>query len=224
MTNSFSKLFDFSMGARRFLISEALIGFGIGIFSLVLNLHLLELGYNEKEIGEVLSSGPLVMCIVCIPILFFANHFDRKKLFVLGSGLIGFSYFLFGYGTELWHFYIAQSVLICGNTILVTFEMPLLYDYCRNQKDEVKAFNFLYGMFTFCMGIGLLVGGYIPKWIKTSGTSYQAAIFIAGAILILLTAIRAYWLPNVPKLQKKLNLLNLVKPLIRRKEREYFFC
>jgi len=212
MSNSFSKLFDFSMGARRFLISEALIGFGIGIFSLVLNLHLLELGYNEKEIGEVLSFGPILMCIVCIPILIFANRFDRKKLFVLGSGLIGLSYFVFGFGTQIWHFLIAQTILICGNTILVTFEMPLLYDYCRNQKDEVKAFNFLYAMFTFCMSIGILIGGYIPKWIKTSGSSYQFAIFVSGGILILLTIIRAYWLPNVPKLQKEIKFIEQPQP------------
>lgn len=212
MNNPLTNLFDFSMGARRFLISEALIGFGIGIFSLVLNLHLLELGYNEQEIGEILSFGPVLMVIVCIPILIFANRFDRKKLFVLGSGLIGLSYFVFGFGTQIWHFYLAQTILLCGNTILVTFEMPLLYDYCRNQKDEVKAFNLLYAMFTFCMSIGILVGGYLPKWLSTTGSSYQVAIFIAGGILMLLTVIRAYWLPSVPKLQKEIKFIEQAEP------------
>ena len=63
---------------RRFLISEAFYGIGIGLYTLVLNLHLLFRGLREDEIGALVSMGILIMGVLAIPVSLLANRTGRK--------------------------------------------------------------------------------------------------------------------------------------------------
>lgn len=72
-------LLQLSTGVRRFLISEAFYGIGIGLYTLVLNLHLLFRGLREDEIGALVSMGILIMGVLAIPVSLLANRTGRKK-------------------------------------------------------------------------------------------------------------------------------------------------
>lgn len=55
------------MGVRIFVLSEALFGIAVGIFSLVLNLHLLAAGVSETQIGRMNSVSTLLAGAVAVP-------------------------------------------------------------------------------------------------------------------------------------------------------------
>lgn len=82
MLNYFREIFNMSNSVKRFIITETLVGISLGIYGMVYNLHLLDLGFSEADIGEIVSSGTLVMGIMSIPAIFMANKIGRKKCLI----------------------------------------------------------------------------------------------------------------------------------------------
>jgi MFS transporter, DHA1 family, multidrug resistance protein len=198
LRNYIQELRGLSFGVRRFIISEILLGTGIGLFNLVLNLHLLELGINETEIGRISSIGALIMGLLGIPFGLLANYWGRKRMLVYGIILIGVGYLIFGLGTRLWIFYTAQTILSFGVTLLVTSEIQLLFRYCKSKKEETQSFSLLFAIFTLFTGFGTLIGGILPQWLGGHTSIYQSSLLTAAAFLVLCALLRAVWLPKEP--------------------------
>ncbi|WP_409346990.1 MFS transporter [Paenibacillus sp. MBLB4367] len=199
MWNTAKAMLDFSPGVRRFIATEALLGLGVGIFQLVLNLHLLEMKLDEKQIGEITSVGALLMGLLSIPAGMMAGWAGRKNMFVLGMFLMGVGYAGFGLGETIPFFYASQLVLTLGLTLLVTSEIQLLYQYSRSQREETRAFSMLFAVFTLFVGVGTLLGGYLPKWLGGSTTVYQWTLFVAAIMHVLGALSRGLLLPSEPK-------------------------
>lgn len=185
-----------SSGVRRFILSEALLGIGIGIFSLVLNLHLLYMGINEAEIGQLSSMGVLITGLVAIPFGLLANRFGRKKLLVLGLALMGVGYALFALGTTLVIFYFAQFIQSIGLTLLITTEIQLLFHYCQSKQEETQSYSLLFAVFTLFTGVGTLLGGFLPRWFEIGRATYQGSLLLAAVVLFVIAFVRGIWLPK----------------------------
>lgn len=83
-------------GVKRFLATESLYGLSIGMFTLILNLHFIEMGISEKQIGFITSMGILVMGIFAIPVSILAKNRPKKAAgFRIMSIAIGCSIFAF---------------------------------------------------------------------------------------------------------------------------------
>jgi predicted MFS family arabinose efflux permease len=203
MRGYIENLHHLSVGVRRFIVSEILLGIGIGLFNLVLNLHLLELAVNEAEIGQITSIGAIVIGLFGIPSGLLANYWGRKRMLVYGIALMGVSYLIFGIFTELWAFYAAQIIQSIGVTLLVTTEIQLLFRYCKSKKEETQSFSLLFAIFTLFTGIGTLIGGVLPKWLGGHTTIYQSSLLVAAAILLINAIIRVIWLPQEPEFIQK---------------------
>ncbi|SEB54433.1 MFS transporter [Paenibacillus sp. GP183] len=187
---------NLSYGVRRFILSEILLGIGIGLFMLVLNLHLLDLGVNEEQIGRISSVGALFMGILGIPSGLLANYMGRKRMLVSGIAIMSLSYLIFGLGTKLWIFYAAQMIQSLGITLLVTSEIQLLFRYCQSKKEETQSFSLLFAIFTLFTGFGTLIGGILPRWLGGHTSIYQSSLIVAAAILFASALLRAVWLPK----------------------------
>ena len=131
MSNYINELLTMSKGVRRFIASESLLGISIGLFILVFNLHLLELGINEAQIGEITSIGTLVIGILAVPSGLLANRFGRKRLLVSGLFLMGIGYGGFGISEQYLTLLFFQIITSIGITLLITSEIQLLFYYSR---------------------------------------------------------------------------------------------
>ncbi|MBP1991963.1 MFS transporter [Paenibacillus eucommiae] len=200
MWNTLRNMFEISPGVRWFVITEALLGIGTGMFQLVLNLHLIDMRLDEKQIGELTSVGALLMGLVSIPAGLLAGWAGRKKLLVIGVVLIGLSYMGFGLGHSIPVFYAAQIVLTIGTTLLVTSEIQLLYYYSRSQKEEIRAFSLYFAIFTLFVGVGTLLGGFMPKWLEGGTTIYQWTLYAAAGMMVTGGVLRGMLLPPEMKL------------------------
>lgn len=196
MKTYFSQMMQFSPGVRRFLATEVLLGIGLGIATLLLNLHLLALGLKESQLGAISSLGNICMGIVSIPCGLLANRNGRKKLLVLGLVLMGAGYTGFAFFEGLWLLSLAQILQSVGLCLLVTTEIQLLYSYCASRQEETRGFSMLFSVFTLFYGIGTLGGGFLPKVLGGVRTDYQWSLLAAGGVLLACAAARYALFPE----------------------------
>ena len=80
----------FPASILRLFSAQALLGIGTGVFSVLLNLYLREIGYSEEMIGRLLAAQSLCAAIMSIPMGWLAtglapNHVSAGVL-LLGTG------------------------------------------------------------------------------------------------------------------------------------------
>lgn len=187
---------DLSPGVKRFIATESLFGIGVGILGLILNLHLLDLGFSKSDIGRITSMGALTIGLASLPAGFIVKHVGRKTMLVTGMLLAFLSLVLFGFGTSLGTVTAAQLIWSLGITAIVNSEIQLIFQYCRSKKEETSAYSLLFAVFTFFTGLGTWLGGYLPVWLPGHTTLYQFAFFVAGGCLALSGILRGLLLPS----------------------------
>jgi MFS transporter, DHA1 family, multidrug resistance protein len=187
---------DLSPGVKRFIATESLFGIGVGIFGLILNLHLLDLGFSKGDIGRITSLGALTIGLASLPAGFIVKSVGRKTMLVTGMLLAFLSLALFGFATSLGAVTAAQLIWSLGITAIVNSEIQLIFQYCRSKKEETSAYSLLFAVFTFFTGLGTWLGGYLPDWLPGHTTLYQFAFFVAGGCLALSGILRGLLLPS----------------------------
>ncbi|QHT60837.1 MFS transporter [Paenibacillus lycopersici] len=187
---------DLSPGVKRFIATESLFGIGAGIFGLILNLHLLDLGFSKAFIGQITSLGALTVGLTSLPAGLIVKRVGRKKMLVIGMLLAFVSLVLFGAGTGAAAVIAAQLIWSLGMTAVVNSEIQLIFQYCRSKKEETSAYSLLFAVFTFFTGVGTWVAGYLPDWMPGHSTVYQYAFFAAGGCLALAGILRGALLPS----------------------------
>ncbi|SFI49694.1 Predicted arabinose efflux permease, MFS family [Paenibacillus sp. UNC496MF] len=187
---------DLSPGVKRFIATESLFGIASGIFALILNLHLLDLGFSNDDIGRITSLGALTIGLASLPAGIAVRRIGRKTMLVAGMLLAFLALALFGVATSLAAITAAQLIWSLGITAVVNSEIQLIFQYCRTKKEETSAYSLLFAMFTFFTGVGTWLGGYLPQWLPGHTTVYQYAFFVAGACLGLSGILRGLLLPS----------------------------
>ncbi|SEO94109.1 MFS transporter [Paenibacillus sp. OV219] len=187
---------DLSPGVKRFIATESLFGIGAGIFSFILNLHLLALGFSEGVIGQITSLGALTVGITSLPAGLLVKHIGRKRMLIFGIILASISLILFGLGTSRGEVTVAQLIWSLGVTAIVNSEIQLIFQYCRTKKEETSAYSLLFAIFTLFTGVGTMLGGFLPDWVGGSTTVYQNAFFVAAGCFALMALLRGLLLPS----------------------------
>ncbi|NQX69886.1 MFS transporter [Paenibacillus alba] len=187
---------DLSPSVKRFIATESLFGIGVGIFSLILNLHLLDLGFSKGDIGKITSLGALTIGLASLPAGFIVKRVGRKAMLVAGMLLCFLSLVVFGLGISLGAVTGAQLIWSLGITAIVNSEIQLIFQYCRSKKEETSAYSLLFAIFTFFTGLGTWLGGFLPDWLPGHTTMYQYAFFVAGGCLALSGILRGLLLPS----------------------------
>jgi MFS family permease len=80
----FHRIGMFSRNARLFLSATALWGFAMGIWAVLFNLYLLDLGFREDFIGYMFLSSGLVAGLAAFPVGIVCDKIGRKKSLLTG--------------------------------------------------------------------------------------------------------------------------------------------
>ncbi|MDQ5850840.1 MAG: hypothetical protein M3380_01985, partial [Chloroflexota bacterium] len=80
----------FTRPVRLYLVSSALFGFTIfgGIYSLLLNLYLLRLGYGAAFVGIVNAAGMLALALFALPAGLLGTRWGSRRALLAGLCLI----------------------------------------------------------------------------------------------------------------------------------------
>jgi len=176
---------------KRYLVSTAFRAASLGVWSLLLNLYLISMGFDVAFIGltNALSSTASMIC--SLPAGLIADRIGRKRAMVIGlTGMV-----LSRLGTSLF----AQGWLIVASSTLFGIVGPLFLTSVApflmensTAKERALLFTVDAGLMNFAMFIATTAGGYLPRLFAAllsvgaeSASAYQGAM-LASAILLAL--------------------------------------
>ena len=81
------RLREFNRNVKSFFLYGVLINAGMALFSLLFNLYLLRLSFQEDFIGQVAGMAPLASGLLALPAGLLSDRFGRKP-FLVASGLL----------------------------------------------------------------------------------------------------------------------------------------
>jgi len=84
----------FNRDVRLYLLTAALFGFSVfgGIYTTLLNLFLLRLGYDPAFAGLVNGTGQLAFALVCLPAAMLGRQWNSRRLLVASLGVIAIGF------------------------------------------------------------------------------------------------------------------------------------
>ena len=80
-----NKVSAFNRNVKLFMLANVLISIGMGVFMVMYNLYIKELGMPETINGKVISMTALASAIMLIPAGFLSDKFGRKWMIVGGA-------------------------------------------------------------------------------------------------------------------------------------------
>src|SRR4030042_4189645 len=80
-------LVAFRPNARLYLVYAIIAGAAIGIFRLLFNFYVLSLGFDEKLLGNLVTTSSITALIFALPMGYLADTLGRKASLLL-SGLM----------------------------------------------------------------------------------------------------------------------------------------
>lgn len=164
MGTYFSDFRGYRRDVKLFLLYNLASNIGIGVFTLLFNLYLVELGFREDYIGKFNAISTLAMAGVALSVGFLINRIGVWLAVTLG--LVGFLV------TSILACLVTQSTLLlaiaalsgAGTAFLFVPTMPFIVELTsRHERHGVAALAF--SLNSLSMTAGSLVGGWLPKGI-----------------------------------------------------------
>ncbi len=178
-----------SQNARLLFMSTTLNGISQGIFIVVFNLYILNLGIPPDVLGAILSAGPFAQALGSIPIGFLMEKIGFKKVFLIIYGGAALAR-LFQVSTPYVSL-ISIAAFTGGLAMAGDFVVRLPFLAANTDK---QYHNQIYSMSSILMAIsqavGALLGGFAPNLIQhlfaTDLTiTYRYTLFLAGVLSLM---------------------------------------
>ncbi len=188
----------FSRNIRFFLLATAVHGFVFfGIYSLLLNLYLLRLGYGAQFIGVVNGLGPLMLALFSLPAGAISHRWGGRRVMLGGYlvtavclGALPLSSGLPEAMRQPWIAAIYALTWTAGAFIIVNFS-PYLMLWTGDQERNY-AFAIQSALFPVAGFVGSFFGGLLPVIFANladvtldSPIPYRNALLVAAAIDLL---------------------------------------
>ena len=154
---------SFSPNAKLFLIGNILLSISGGIWGVIFNLYLLDVGFRKDFVGYMLSVGELAMGLGALPAGLLCDRIKRRRSFLLAissGAILGFVQIFTLNGTVL----LVTSLLSGGisSALYIVAWAPFIVEH-SSPKERVYLFSmssvlgWIFGM------IGNIIGGILPE-------------------------------------------------------------
>lgn len=147
---------------KLFLLYSLASNVGIGVFMLLFNLYLVELGYREDYIGRFNAVNTLAMAVVALSIGWLINRFGIWRSVTAGLMLFLITSVLASFITDPLLLLGMGALSGAGNAFLFVPTMPFIVDLTeREERHGVAALAF--SLNSLSMTVGSLLGGWMPR-------------------------------------------------------------
>lgn len=182
---------------RIYLLTAVLAGFTTsGVYSVLLNLYLLRLGYDAAFIGIVNAAGQAAFIFMSIPAGTLGRRWGTRRLVIAGisSYFLGFLFLpLAEFVPNGW-----QASWLVGSSLVASFGGPLYWTngnlFLMDRTSEIErnhAFSLRTAFFPLAGFVGSLVGGFLPGQFASLLTvtlddpaPYRYALLLASLLFI----------------------------------------
>ncbi|KAA3632438.1 MAG: MFS transporter [Calditrichaeota bacterium] len=135
----------FSQNARLYLLGSFLIGVNFHVFQLLLNLYLRELGFEESQIGYVISSRAVGMTLIAIPGAMLLSRIRLKPILLASVSLFALFMFFISSFTQL-EFLIGFSALAGMSFAFYRIGAGPFYMRNSTERERTHLFSVSFGM------------------------------------------------------------------------------
>lgn len=183
-TAAFSDWKGWHRNVRLFFLSNMLYQFGTGLFSVLYNLYIHELGYADSMSGTVVGMQSLATALCFLPIGLFGDRVSRRTLLMigaLGSGIVLSGRSLLESEGGLLTLAVLTGLFATAFQVLA---IPFLADNVA-KKDRLRVFS-IYSAFVLASQVaGSLSGGIVSDMLHAAGISELLSlklVLLAGGI------------------------------------------
>lgn len=154
---------SYNQNIRLFLISSILVNIGMGIFIIIYNYYIRELGYGDQMNGSVIAMQSIATAIFLLPAGILSDRIGRKKVILFGAFFAAIS--LFFRATLSMEFLLLAAAFMTG--IFMSFiqvsAIPLLAENSTEQE-RVHLFSFNFAIMMVANVIGNTLGGSLSDF------------------------------------------------------------
>ncbi|WP_370866585.1 MFS transporter [Saccharibacillus sp. JS10] len=168
---------------KLFFVANLLYQIGGGMFSVLYNLYIQGIGYNDAMNGRVVSIQSLATACIFIPIGLFGDRLSRKALLVIGalcSGLI-FAFRAFAESEPL-----LLVLAICSGIFAAFFQVlaiPFLAESVKKSQ-RLALFSAYSSLMLAAQVLGSMGGGVLADTLQHAGIervlSLRFTLFVGG--------------------------------------------
>lgn len=177
----------YNQNIRLAILANIFIQIGLGIFMVIYNFYIRELGYSEQVNGQVISMTSLATALILIPAGLLSDRFGRKKVMLMGAIATGLVLLLRSV-VELQSLLISFAFLTgITSAFLQVSAIPWL---AENSKPEqrVHLFSIHFAVMTGANVVGNFGGGVLTDLfsIYTTPLNSIRLTLIFGGIIFLI--------------------------------------
>lgn len=177
----------FKIEAKLFLINVLLRSIGIGFFSLLFNLYILQLGYDVDFIGYLTAFYNFAVALIAIPSGFIIDRFGLKRPLIISYSLFILFFILFTITNNYFLLIIFVIALGLAFSMIMVINSPFMTKF-STKIERTHLFGFSFGLIMIGSVIGNVFGGYLPKFFKvftslTDGVIIYRLSILSGAII-----------------------------------------
>lgn len=176
----------FNQNIKHAFTANILSQIGLGIFMVIYNFYIRELGYPDQINGQVVSMAAMATAIILIPAGILSDRVGRKQIILAGMALTGLS--LFFRSVIEPQFFLLLAAFMTGLTqaFIQVSTIPLLAENSQ-PKERVGLFALHFGTMTAANVIGNLMGGTLTDafgLIYSPLMSIRITLIIGSAIFL----------------------------------------
>ncbi|QJD86292.1 MFS transporter [Cohnella herbarum] len=179
-----TELQGWSRNIRLFFLANMLYQIGTGMFSVLYNLYIHELGYPDAMSGKIVSMQSLATAICFIPIGLFGDRVSRRRFLVIGalcSGIILAGRSIFESESSLLTMAVLTGLFAA---IFQVLAIPFLAENIA-KADRIRIFS-IYSAFVLASQVaGSLGGGVIADVMQAAGLNALLSfkiVLLAGSL------------------------------------------
>lgn len=177
----------FKVNAKLLLANVLLRFIGYGVFSLLFNLYILQIGYDVDFIGYLTALNNIAVAIMAIPSGFIIDRFGLKRPLVISYSLFILFTILLAINTNYFSLIIFNIALGFTFSMIRVIRNPFLTKF-STKVERTHLFGFAFGLLMIGSVIGNVIGGYFPKLFKVFASLTNDIIIyrlslLSGAII-----------------------------------------
>lgn len=172
--------------AMLIVLASSVSSFYWGVYTVVTGIFFPQVGFTDLQVGSLYSVNGITSALLGIPLSMLSDRHGRKKGMIIGTALIGGSFFVYATTISYFHLLLASFMSGLGFGLFFPNSNALLAERTTEAKRTV-AFSLSFFVSTAAGTLGTMFS-IIPAILRSFGaslvSSYQAVYALTGIIFL----------------------------------------